>query len=139
MALLESLQSILLVTGTLDDLGDAASANVAQDSLDLVGGGGVLGYVELKGLAAGLGLGRMIASLVEGGASLGVGRDLLDEIGDLDRGRGAGLVEDSDDVERSVLFGGGELLVSFCHNSWASRANGAVFSIQLNLRSETLW
>lgn len=48
----------------------------------------------------------MVASLVEGSTSLSVGRDLLDEVGNLDRGRGAGLVEDCDDVERSVLFGG---------------------------------
>lgn len=105
-ALLESLQSILLVAGTFDNLGNAASADVAQDGLNLVGGGRVLGDVELEGFAARLRLCRVVASLVEGSTGLGVGRDLLDEVGDLDRGRGAGLVEDGDDVKRSVLFDG---------------------------------
>ena len=137
-ALLESLQSILLVAGTLDDLGDAASADVAQDGLNLVGGGRGLGDVEFEGLAAGLRLGRVVASLVEGGASLSVGRDLLDEVGDLHRGRGAGLVEDGDNVERSVLFCGEELTVSFLTQSQVLRAIQAGYPVQLHLRSETL-
>lgn len=102
-ALLESLERILFVPGALDNLGEAAGADVAQDGLHLVGGGRVLGDVELKRLASGLCLGRVVAGLVERGADLGVGRDLLDEVGDADgRGR-ARLVEDGDDVEGFAL------------------------------------
>lgn len=142
LALLEALEGILFVAGALDDLGDSAGADVAQDGLDLVGGGGVLGDVELKGLAAGLGLGRVVAGLVEGGADLGVGRDLLDEVGDAHRGWRAGLVEDGDDVEGLVLFGG-ELVVSWLRQMtavWLPRerreGNGSIELTKRNMLAD---
>jgi hypothetical protein len=72
------LQRILLVPRTFDELGNAAGANIAQNRLDLVSRGRVLGNVELERLASRLGLSRVVAGLVDRSASLGVGGDLLD-------------------------------------------------------------
>lgn len=84
---------------TLDDVGDAASSNILQDRLDLIVGGRILSHIELKLLTCGL----CLARLVEGGSSSGIGRDLLEKVGDSHGGRRASLVEDRDDVERLVL------------------------------------
>jgi hypothetical protein len=46
----------------------------------------------------------VVAGLIDGGSGSGVGRCLLEEVCDTDRGRRAGFVEDRDDVERLVLF-----------------------------------
>jgi hypothetical protein len=86
-----------VVAGALDDDRGLALADVVEDGLDLALGGRILGDVELELLAARLG--GVVAGLVNGGARLGVGGSLLQDIGDADgRGR-AGLVEEGDDVE----------------------------------------
>lgn len=102
LALLELAERILLVVGALDDLRDVVLADVLEDGLDLLGGGRLLGDVELEGVALRQGV---VAGLVHGRARLQVDRDLLEQVGDPGRGRGSRLVEDGDDVERLALRG----------------------------------
>lgn len=103
LALAKFFQCILFVGGTFDDLVDAFLANIIQYRLHLFHSGGFLGDVELKGITTRFCLGRVVARLVEGGAGLGIGRDLLHEVGDAGGCRRRGLVEDGDDVEAFVL------------------------------------
>lgn len=104
-ALLEFPQGLLLVVCPLDHARDARRSDILKDGLQLVGRGRVLGDVQLKLLAlGGLCLRCVIGRLVLGSSLGGGGRGLLQEVGNTDRGRGGGLVEEGDDVERFVLL-----------------------------------
>lgn len=96
LVLLKLLQRIPIVPRALDDLRGPVLADVRQDRLHLVDGGRVLGDVELKRVAA--------DRAVRGGVRLGACGRLLQQVGDSDRGRRAGLVEEGDDVERLALW-----------------------------------
>lgn len=103
LVLLVLLQGLLLVLGPLDDGRDASLADILEDCLDLIGGGGLLGDVELELLAVALGLDGMVAGLVNCRTSCGIGRGSLQDVGHADRGRGLGRMEEGDDVEGFVL------------------------------------
>lgn len=74
-------------------------AEVVQDCLDLAFGRRGLDDVELELFAARLRLCGVIACLVFGRTRGCRSVDLLEEGGDSHRGRGAGLVEEGDDIE----------------------------------------
>lgn len=96
VVLTELLERVPVVLGALDELASSSLAEVLHDGLDLVDGGSVLGNVELE---------RRTNSraIVGRSSSLCLDRELLDKVGNLDRGRRAGLMEDSDDVEGFTL------------------------------------
>jgi hypothetical protein len=103
LVLLVLLQGLLLVLGALDDGRDASLADILEDRLDLIGGGGLLGNVELELLAVALGLDGMVAGLVNCRTGCGIGRGSLQDVGHADRGRGLGRMEEGDDIEGFVL------------------------------------
>lgn len=103
-ALLEFPQSLLLIGGALDNGPNALLVDVVEDGLQLVGGGGILGDLELElGPAHGVGLSGVVAGLVLGGSLRGGGRGLPQGGSHPHRRRRGGLVEEGDDVERFVL------------------------------------
>lgn len=133
-ALLEFLQGLLDVVGALDDRAHLGGTNVTQDGLELVGGGSILGDVELKLLALGVSLVGVVAGLVLGSRLGGIGVHLLQEGSHAHRTRRLGLVEDGDDVLGLVLELGYE-------HSWVGILRGAPpRGIEAwNLRSGTFW
>lgn len=104
-ALLELLQSILLSAGAGNDGTNVAGADIFQDGSQLVACGSRLGNVEVKLGSLRVALSSVIAGLVFRGGLGRIGGDLLQQSHDSCRGRGACLVEDSDDVLWLVLHG----------------------------------
>lgn len=96
LVLAELLERVLVILGPLDELASASLAQVLHDGLDLVGGRSVLGDVELEWRTD-------TRSVVTRGGCLRLDRQLLDKVGNLDRGRRASLVEDGNDVEGFTL------------------------------------
>lgn len=102
-ALLKLLQGLFLVSGALNHIANATLSHVAQDGLHLILCRRVLGDVELEIIAGGVCLCAVVASLIDGGLCLSIGRDLLQKIGHPCGSWVARLVKDRDDVEGFTL------------------------------------
>lgn len=102
---LELLQSILLSAGAGNDGTNVAGADIFQDGSQLVACRSRLGNVEVELGSLRIALSSVVAGLVFRGGLSGIGGDLLQQSHDSCRGRGACLVEDSDDVLWLVLHG----------------------------------
>lgn len=101
--LLEYFQGFALIRGTFYDGFNARLANILQNSLELVRRWWIFGDVQLELGAVRGSLRRVVAGLVFGRSFGGIGRCLLEEVGNSDGGGRAGLVEEGDNVFRLVL------------------------------------
>lgn len=101
--LLEDLQCLALARSAFYDGWNGRLAHVLQNGLELIGGWWVFGDVQLElGAVRGC-LCRVVAGLVFCGMLGGICRCLLEESGNTDRGRRAGLVEEGNNVLGLVL------------------------------------
>lgn len=108
-ALSKLLQGLILSTGTPDDRSDAFFADVLEDRLELVRGGGRLGDIEVEfgTLTMRVRLCCVVAGLVLGGGFRRVRVHLFEQCGGAHGAWGVGFVEEGYDVFCFVLLAGG--------------------------------
>jgi hypothetical protein len=97
-ALAKLLQRIFRIVSSPDDLGNARLANIVEDRLDLFDGGRFLSDVKLERIAGYGCLRCVVTGLVNSSPGLGIGGNLLDQVGNPGGSWRAGLVEDGDNV-----------------------------------------